>query len=384
MPELTLYHLNFKGKLHLGRRGIGQEETGSHLPADTLFAALIVTQVEAGLDPKRLPLAFPRRLSDESLVEAPAPFLLTSAFPVAGEIRFYPPPPLSHLNISDEIKERRLKELKRIKYISEKLFERVITGENLDAWLPPEDDTEPATQGLYLQGKSLWLTTEEINGLPAAMQKANKRQRPVEAFRYLKVWHAEKVPRVTVDRLRNASNIFHTGRLGFSSGCGLWFGVTWQDKSWQPEIAQLLDLMADGGMGGERAVGYGHFTWQNKEVRQWPAPKDGDLFITLSRYHPHTPEALNALNDNQVAYELVSVGGWLGSMQTSAQRRRRLWMIAEGSVLRAVGPGPWGNITDVKPIYQKPHFLPPPGSDEFPHEVWRYGLAYPVAFGGAL
>ncbi len=380
MPDLTLYHLDFGSALHLGRRGVGQEETGSHLAADSLFAALVTTWVEAGEDVESLLEAFP--LSDgEEAVEVSPPFLLSSAFPRAGELRFYPPPPLSYLNIKPQSLEKRSKELKRIRFISESLFERVLAGQPLDDWLPAEGKAQAGDRGFYLQGRSLWLTAGEVEKLPFEFRHVKDKQkrwrdRPLNALPYLKVWQTHKVPRVTVDRLRNASNIFHTGRLTFSPGCGLWFGIAWRAEGWQPRVELALDLMADGGLGGERAVGYGHFTWQTKKRPAWPSPQDGQLFMTLSRYHPRKTEVVKTLGHEKAAYELVSIGGWLNSPETKAQRRRRLWMVAEGSVLHAAGNGPWGDVIDVRPDVQP--------ADKFPHPIWRYGLAWPVALGGVL
>ena len=368
LSNLSLYYLDFDGALHLGRQRIGQGKTGSCLPADSLFAALVATWVEAnGQKPDRFVESFPRRLANGATPGLSTPFHLTSAFPFAGDVRFYPSPPLSYLKLAPETRQKRLKELKRIDFISEKLFEMVIQGQELEAWLPSEFETKTTDQGLYLQDKSLWLTVEEVEKLPDYMRYVNHKKRPLGAMSCLKVWEASKMSRVAVDRLRNTSNIFRMDRMIFNNECGLWFGIEWQDKSWEKDLTHLLDLLADSGLGGERAVGYGHFAWREKEARRWKKPADGDLFITLSRYHPSHTEISGALNDAEAAYSLVSVGGWLASSETSAQRRRRLWMVAEGSVLRAVGNGPWGDVTDVQPTY------------DFPHPVWRYGLAYPIA-----
>jgi len=377
MPDLTLYHLHFGGSLHLGRRGVGQEQTGVHLPADSLFAALVATLVEAGQDPEELVKLFPG-YAEAPAVPAP-PFLLTSAFPYAGEVRFYCPPPLGHWPISEQVRERRLKELKRIKFVSEAIFEKLCRGEALDAWLPPEQEATGTEPGRYLQGRALWLTAGEVAALPEAMRRAGKVARPHSALALLKVWQIHQVPRVSVDRIRNASNIFHTGRLTFSQDCGLWFGIAWRDEAWRPWLTAALALLADSGLGAERAVGYGHFTWQEKAApRHWPSPRPDDLFITLSRYHPRSDELPQVLADEAAAYGLVSVGGWFASPEDSAQRRRRVWLVTEGSVLRAGQDRTWGDIIDVRPTYADEASEITP----FAHPVWRYGLACPVAFTG--
>jgi CRISPR-associated protein Csm4 len=362
MPELELYHLTPKSAFHLGQRGVGQEESGVHLPSDTLFAALVTSHIEAG--GKAAALAEP-------------PFGLTSAFPRAGSVRFYPALPLSLVRLSPAKLENRLKELKAIQFVSEAIFKKMIAGELLDDWLPDEAEVAASAQGLYLQSRSLWLTAAEAAQLPEVMQvKAGKLQQ-YRALRQARVWQTVKIPRVTVDRQRNASAIFHTGRLSFSPGCGWWFGLAWPkaDPDGQKVVERVLKLLADGGMGGERAAGYGHFSCDKVGPMRWPDPAPGQLFVTLSRYHPR-PEELSGLRADPAAYKLVSVAGWLNSAeahtrsQAKAQRRRRLWLLAEGSAVQAVGAGPWGDITDVRPDYP---------AAEFPHPVWRYGLACPVA-----
>jgi len=379
MPNLSLYHLDPKSAIHVGQRGVGQEETGDYLPADSLFAALVAAYVESGSQPEQLM----SQNGSDSLV---TPFLLTSAFPRARTVRFYPMLPLNLLKISERKKDARLKELKAIRFLSETLFKRVIEGQSLDDWLPAKDENKitDEDQGLYMQDKKLWLTAGEVGQLPSDMQLNGDKDQQYRALRHLRVWQTNKVPRVTVDRLRNASNIFHTGRLTFSPDCGWWFGVDWQKSTQaiQKMVSQALNLLADAGLGGERAAGYGHFSFDDKVGQiKWPDPAPQQLFTTLSRYHPRPVELPGALQDDPVAYNLVSVSGWLNSPdahtrgQAKAQRRQRLQMVAEGSVVRAVGHGPWGDITDVRPEY-------PTSSARFPHPVWRYGIACPVALKG--
>jgi CRISPR-associated protein Csm4 len=380
MPELTYYHLQPRSALHLGQRGVGQEATGLAFPSDTLFAALVAAWVEIGGEADDLAGLFPQAEGDASVRP---PFLLTSTFPYAGQVRFYPAPPPAYLKIDAGQREARLKELKRIQFISEGLFEQVVAGKSLDAWLPA-DEAEPAAEarGVFLQGTSLWLTVEEVVKLPPALQVNPKHDPAYLRLRSMKVWARDKAPRVTVDRLQNSSNIFYSGRVAFNAGCGLWFGLVWEqpdlplgdpEQPLRQAVAHLLDQLADRGLGGERSTGNGHFGWQAAETRAWPDPSPGGLFMTLSRYHPRPAELPAALADQAAAYSLVSVGGWLESPDNNAQRRRRLWLVDEGSVLRAVNNGPWGDLIDVRPEY--------PSGLRFPHAVWRYGLACPVGIG---
>ena len=384
MPKLTLYHLHPNSGFHFGQRGVELEKTGSHLPSDSLFSALVATAIQAGYDPDALASLFPQA---EAQPDIEPPFLLTSLFPRAGKVRFYPALPLG-LMLSAEALQRlqqaqRMKEIKKIAYISESLFETLCSGTKLDEWLPGQP-SRPNDQGAYLQGGNLWLTQAEVEKLPEAFWKVKQGGEVTKALRAATVWQVDILPRVTIDRLRDASNIFHAGRLNFSPECGFWFGVEWrrleaqlQDKSLPQVFETALHLLSDSGLGAERNTGYGHFCWEKQEdVKILPAPQPGGLFVTLSRYHPRPDDLKTILNDERIAYNLDSVAGWLQtpSLTEAAQRRRRLWLFAEGSVLKMPATGPvLGDLVDVRPQYKE---------KTFSHPVWRYGLALPIGLGG--
>ncbi|MER3515193.1 MAG: hypothetical protein C4310_13070, partial [Chloroflexota bacterium] len=164
MPELIPYTLRFHSGLHLGTRGVNLEEAGVSLPADTLFAALLDVWRRTGGDAADLAAPFTAAPPDP-------PFLLTSAFPYAGEVRFYPLPLNLTALFSAEILRQRSKDIKRIRYISEALLRKALRGERLDDDLFPATNEEAEPQrGLALQGGNLWLTVEEAAHLPAGLQ----------------------------------------------------------------------------------------------------------------------------------------------------------------------------------------------------------------------
>jgi CRISPR-associated protein Csm4 len=386
------------------------EETDLYVPSDTIFAAVLATSIELGYSPEWV-TGFPRQ--DSRISEKNVPFLLTSAFPRAGQVRFYPLPPLQvwagPFMDQHAIKDR-LKELKKIKYVSEGIFQLLVDGASLQEYLPAKDDPSKKDRlyeddkGLYLQG-SLWLTANEVEKLPERLRKKQVKRKDKEkdeiqfiefesktkqykALCKRKVWETGKVPRVTIDRINNSSAIFHTGRLTFSPDCGLWFGIEWRDKELLVDqrpirdmVETVLENLADMGLGGERSVGHGQFNLPEPTEQTWPDPEPDERFITLSRYHPHSEAELESMQASYASYQLIPVGGWLYSQQEVAQRRRRVWLVAEGSVLKAIND-PLGNIVDVRPVYDKEKDFPSPtGIDPFPHPVWRYGLACGVKLG---
>jgi CRISPR-associated protein Csm4 len=370
MADLTVYRLTFHAGFHIGVRGVNLEESGAHIPSDSLFAAILDAFLRTGGDADGFSTPFKGRKP---------PFLLTSAFPFAGGVRFFPMPvPLDRWFSSGTLRERP-KDLKKVRFLSEGLFRRMLNGEQMDEWLFPKEEGVEPTRGLALQGGVFWLTVDEVNKLPEPM-RINPRTGqsiPLRALRRHRVFSSQQVPRVTLDRVSSASNIFYAGRVFFAPGCGLWFGVQWLQPeakvsnggpSFRDAFLMALAILADDGLGGERTVGYGGFSWtEEPNSLPLPDPKEGDLVWLLSRYHPHEEELPRALTES-IGYQLTPVAGWLRSWHGPAQRRKRIWLVAEGSLVRNVGPGPWGDITDVRPCYRNP-------AGDLPHPVWRYGFA---------
>lgn len=362
--EIIPYDLTFPSGVHVGTRGVNLEETQAGIPSDTLFAALVDTWRRLGESPDEFAAPF--------VAEPPEPpFLLSSAFPFAGEVRFFPAPVnLAHYFAPETVKAR-AKDIKRIQFLSEALFRKVLQRERLDEWLFPPDAFAEPERGVALQGGRLWLTLEEVTGLPAPLQR---RKGQYHALRRLSVWASTRVPRVTVDRISSTSTIFHAGRTTFSPGCGLWFGVVWLDPErrigeipFREAWARAFRTLAEDGIGGERSVGYGIFEWREGTPFVLPETTPNRPAVLLSRYHPRPEELPQALNGENVAYRLTSVAGWLRSPDGAAQRRKRVYLLDAGSTI--AWPGlPAGNVVDVRPDY-------PAAEGSLPHPVYRYGLA---------
>jgi CRISPR-associated protein Csm4 len=320
MSKHVTYYLNFRSPLHLGRRGVGLEETEISIPADTLFSAIcqmwrtfygeghltdFLTQYETG-----------------------EPFLLTSAFPFASDTRFFPKP-LIDLNVDadDDIKK-----LKRVRYLSEKRFGQIINGE------PVAFDSDA-----LINDGQLWI--HDDNKCPRT------------------VWKTDKRPRVTLDRQSSASEIWHLGGVKFNKGCGLWFDAKFETEETQRRIETILRVLGDTGIGGERSAGYGLFDLHIKSAESESESMAG-RFVTLSPICPRDAEQLDALIQGDIAYTLEERSGWIGSFEGSGLRRQQIWMFGEGSVLAGNGAGV-GRLVDLKP-------------DSCPHPVWRYAYAWPI------
>jgi CRISPR-associated protein Csm4 len=374
MPILTPYSLTFRGGLHLGARGVNLEESEVSLPSDTLFSALLDAWQRRGEDAVRFTAPFAAEPPDP-------PFLLTSAFPRAGSLRFYPMPlDLTRLFLPATLRERG-KGLRGIRYFSEGLLRKALAGEWLDADLFPEDEMSDPARGAALQHGALWFLLDEADQLPEALRREPGRRR---SFAQLRVWDSSAVPRVTIDRVTSASTIYRAGRVVFTQGCGLWFGISWQDPdavipesggtAYRDAFIQALALLQHDGLGGERSSGYGGFEYSGGSlltIGENPAPRK--LCYLLSRYHPRPAELPDALDaDLGTAYNLVRVAGWLQSPSAPARRRQSLVMLSEGSLV-SLPLYPAGDVVEVTP-------RAPSGAEPFPHPVYRSGLACALAW----
>lgn len=317
------YHLNFRSPLHLGRRGVGLEETEISISADTLFSAICQTWrtfYGAG------------HLTDFlTQYETGEPFLLTSVFPFAGDIRFFPKPLIDlKVNADDNRKK-----LKKIRYLSEKRFRQIVNG-NPDDLIKEKD---------LINNEQLWIHDEDRGRCPRT------------------IWKTDKRPRVTLDRQSSASEIWHLGGVNFNKGCGLWFDAKFETEETQRQIETILRILGDTGIGGERSAGYGLFNLHSKPAESQPE-SEANRFVTLSPTCPRDAEQLDALIQGDVGYTLEERSGWIGSAEGSGLRRQQIWMFAEGSVLSGSG-SQVGRLVDLKP-------------DSCPHPVWRYAYAWPL------
>ncbi|HOU45069.1 MAG TPA: type III-A CRISPR-associated RAMP protein Csm4 [Anaerolineaceae bacterium] len=376
MPELTPHHLEFRGGLHMGTKP-DLEEVGVTIPSDTLFSAMLMAWLHMGRDPAEFALPF---------LENDPPFLLTSAFPRAGDVRFYPIPANVRLLFANPaaILDTYGKQIRKVKFISEGLLLKFLHGEHLDPWLFPKKEEEynkDQFTGLTTQSGTCWMTREETRLLPSALMSSREGKIPGRALYRIKFWEQARVPHVQVDRINQASTIYHIGRLTFTEGCGLWFGIHWihpegtvgdPAEPYRQAFTSLLADLAIRGLGGERSSGYGAFLWQDKPAIQLPDPVNDQPGYLLSRYHPSSSELPMALTgaktgDDRSSYNLVTVGGHLQTLNGPSQRRKRLTLVAEGGI---ICPPRWpaGNVMDVKPDYQN-------DAGELGHPVYRFGWA---------
>ena len=347
MPTFPTYRLVFRSPLHIGERGVGLEAAQIHVPADTLFGAICSVWREvygvAGL------------LNDvlDWFGEAEAgsePFFLTSAFPFAGPVRFFPKPLARPANVTIAPDDE--KAFKRIRFVSEAVFAALVEGQAL---------TFENAKCNCVNGQTVWVTEAERQTLSKWTS---------DETGDIVLWQKDIVPRVTLDRMTSASELWHLGETRFAADAGLWFAVAFNPEhgdALRRRFTTCLRVLGDTGLGGERGAGRGLFDVDAAQDQSLPELDAAGRFVTLSPCCPRGEGQLARLTADDAAYEIIPRRGWVTSPEAGNLRRKTVWMFAEGSVLTgepAARPRP-GRLVNVKP-------------DACPHDVWRYGFAFPV------
>jgi len=355
-----------RGALHVGEAvGIERQRVLTYVPSDTLFAALLTAWAQLGRAEEML----------AHLQGTRPPLTLTSAFPclyTANEqgrpqatLRFYPRP-MVRINASDENKAKVGKKLTRAAWISDTLFHRLCQGE----------DVTNACQDDFFGPGGLWLDPADASRLDDDRRDPQGNLRPL--------WQVDVVPRVALDRVTNASTLYHTGRVLFARQVGLWFGLRLAADGLEAPLRQALDTLADAGLGGLRSVGHGAFRWGWQE-KDLPRADQTDYAVTLARYAPRDAgEITHTLRVERSAYKLVTVGGWCVDDHGHPWQRQRARLIAEGSVIgHHSQPAGWMvPVTPRKPKGWQQDATPWPfGENGRGRQVYRWGYAFllPVA-----
>ena len=361
MASYTAYHLTFNTGLHLGRYTgpaqtgqLGLQKTEVYIPADTLFSALCQTwatfygstDLETFLD---------RYTAGETQL----PFRLTSAFPFAGDVRFFPKP-----LIQPNIKMEDHKKFKKVQFVSHNVFKAILDGET------------PELEGFLINGGKMWVDAAEKEQLETLLTPPEKDKNEKEngAENDLTVWKADSRPRVTLDRESHESQIWHVETLTFNKCCGLWFAVEFDDtndtEKIEDKIDTLLSVLGDAGIGGERNAGYGLFEFKKRSVKIETAAKSS-RFVTLSPICPKHKNELQTLVSKDASYSLNPYGGW-GNSTGTPFARKKVMMFDEGSVLTKAAGQIGRLVQDLKPD----------GDAACTHSVYRYGYAWPVGIKG--
>lgn len=358
--KVTLLRLKPRAPFHLGERGVGVEETTDLAHSDTIFSALCWTW-SLLYDQEALVRLLQR------FAHGDPPFLISSSFPYAGDLRFLPKPSIP-LGRSPEERRR----FRKVRFVSSSIFTRLAEGE-----VPQEP--------ILIQEGQIWLEKGELGLLPASTldqsllanylrerSRLGEMEKPTEeeySPHCRRLWWMAEKPQVAIDRLTSASEIYHFGDVTFAKGCGPYFLVRFldEDEGLRERFFASLRLLGDEGLGGGRSAGRGLFDLVAPKEIDLPDAQ-GDRFVSLSLLSPKDASELTGLlGRDELAYGLIARRGWVYSAQARNLWRKRVTMFAEGSVLGGRADSYYGRL--VKVLEQ---------GAVVPHDVFRYGYAFPV------
>lgn len=316
MSKYTIYKFTNMTPLHLGMGRDTYDVAAPMLHSDTIASALAAIRIleSKGKDVK-------------DFLES---FAVSSAFPYAGDDLFLPKP-CGRLSVSVKGKAPEVyrKSLKKVKFVSFKLWECLAAGKNVEV-------EESQIHGAYL--------LDEPN--PAF-------QNPMTDTLNQRVM----VPRASGD-----SKPFTFNWSFFRQGCGL-YCIVQSDSNINDELLTWFRKLGQYGIGSDRTVGGGHFDVEKLEV-DLPDVTDGNATMLLSMYIP-TDDELQFLNLEDSKYEIIQRGGFMaGSSHDNLKhlRKNSISMFVPGSTF--IGkPGLKGTIVDLRPAWN---------SDNM-HSVYRSG-----------
>lgn len=323
--NLTAYKFHFLGPIHISdaRSDYGRSEKAIH--SDTLYAALLAVQ---GM------------LTDK--VEPDLGCTISSLFPYSsdnsGNTVFFFPKPLIQLQSLLKEDYEDIKKLKRVEWLGKKYFEEILGGK-LTSNISPK-----TVQGGYLCNEKI-----EQDFI-----------------------HSQVVPRVAVPRsgIENdgETNIFYIERTYFEEGSGLYFLADGDTEL----LDKLLSVLQYEGIGTDRNVGFGHFSFEKIEEFQLHIPEQSDYRVALSLFNSDDKELIQKYTSGKkAAWEIVRRGGWMTSQGNQGIRKKSVYMFSEGSIFSqpTKGLARDGKVDiDLKPD-KADGFVNPK------HSVWRNGRA---------
>ncbi|OCR00146.1 type III-A CRISPR-associated RAMP protein Csm4 [Oscillatoriales cyanobacterium USR001] len=333
MTVWKLFRLNFKGNpVHFGELGIGMEKTSDRIHSDTLFSAWVSAYARLfGKD------AVEERLK-QFTTEIEPPFRLSSTFiyrQVNDETIYYLPRPLKRPNNYPDNDFDFAKEYKKLNYLPLKIWQCWYQGEG---WIKSDG--------------------EELKAKAKKQESLIRKLKQAGTFEYSEAFKTQKVPKIAVDRITRATNIYHTNFVYFQENAGLYFLVEFSKPEFENNFLTVLNFLGSEGIGGERSSGAGQFKVENVEsselTPEWEkvVKFDKGNFHSLISLFWENPLASDLLDKEgklkqESSYELLRRGGWISSSPSGSQRRRKsIQMFAEGSVFP---DKPMGKLADVTP-----------------------------------
>lgn len=322
MATLNIYKLHFTAPLHIGDRRDDYGVSLRSIASDTLYAAL--TSCLAMME-RKIP------------ADGDLGFAISSLFPFFQEkkdsepVYFFPKPLLQR---SLNVDATKLKTIKKVAWIDSEYFSKTLKGDDL-----------------FGNGDAV----DAINGIYLSCSKIDK------DFVYSQV-----TQRVTIDRSGKEDAMpFYMDNIFFKGESGLFFIADGDTEN----LNIALNLLAEEGLGTDRNVGNGCFTYEKDSI-ELQLPESANHGVSLSIFFPESKEQLVGMLDNDsIAYDFERRGGWITTCPNNTIRKNAIHGFTPGSVfaMQINGLTHKGRIVDLKPELEF--------NAKINHPIWRCGKA---------
>jgi CRISPR-associated protein Csm4 len=320
--SIPVFKLKFKEALHISDVRLDYGTTEKLYHSDALSAALIAVNARWG---KQIP------------PNGQLPCTVSSLFPFweqsPEDTTYYLPKPLIRLKNTDS---GIAKKLKKLQWVDAHFFQLISNNSDLG-------EIEALINGAYLN-----------------------RGRMAENIMYLQTIPRVQVPRNEID----TTQIFYMQMMRFSENAGLYFMASGETEGlrWLKESLRMLGLE---GMGTDRNVGNGHFTYEESKL-ELELPETGNAMTNLSLFCPESYDQLQAMLHHQGSTDLIKRGGWVTSDEALGIRKQPIYFFKEGSIFKNMAqqedmPYTFGQST----IDLTPSTLP--NGRSLSHKIFRHG-----------
>jgi CRISPR-associated protein Csm4 len=303
MPKYIAYKLTFTSPLHISAGGFAAESTEVTIHSDTLFSAIC----------SAMQTLYGEAVVSEFLTKN---VLISSCFPYLDE-EYYFPRPL----VPNKLKEK--SEHEPIKKLDASLFKKQKKQKYL-----AQSDFQSALEGTF--------------DVATFAQKFENQEPPTFC-------KTQELPRVTIDRITNASSIFNFAQVTFNKSAGLYFMADFSgiDAETQKRFAASLRFLGDEGIGADNTVGKGFFEVVEDKI-DLQVPTDAEHYLLTSLYSPSNDE-LDKIDVKNCYYDYTTRNGWTSAGDMN-KRRLSLRMLVAGSVLNIKAVGDNKKVLDKETI----------------------------------
>lgn len=317
MPDaLYLIRLRFTTPLHLGTSRAEYDRVADYLHSDTLYAAIMQAWADLGIDHPALSGAADQPASDLDLG-----FVLSSLFPFRqvkeeAPAYFFPAPVGQLAEAGRGLDLADQKRLGKLRFLERSLFRDLLRGRlaasllgGLEAWIPAKANDFLRPSGGWDSPFYRKETVSRNHVPPAASGK------------------------------KGETEIFYVERLCFEAGSGLFGLARVTDPAALPKLKAALRYLQDEGLGSDRHAGHGLFTLKFEAAPDemkalFEASEDHSYGVNLSLFCPTQAELPTMINDENVRYQLVKRGGWIGHAPYLSLRKNGVYMFGEGGIFR--------------------------------------------------